>query len=255
MGDGTLAERDITEVFQELSQRSWTGLLRLERSGSRIGVTVEEGRLVFASSSNTDHRLGPLLLRSGTISLRQMEDAVRKLASGKRFGTILVEGGFLEPKDLVKGVIDQTRDIILHAFEWDSGDYHLEEGAAPGESITLNISTPQLILEGISRIEAWHRVEKGCGDLESRWAVQEGTDALLRGLPLSPEQRGLLGAIDGARDLEALCGQSPIPDFEVCRTLWAFRVIGLARRLDAAAPLDEDGLEYVLPLEEEDGGS
>jgi len=254
MGDGTLAERDITEVFQELSQRSWTGLLRLERSGSRIGVTVEEGRLVFASSSNTDHRLGPLLLRRGTISLRQMEDAVRKLASGKRFGTILVEGGFLEPKDLVKGVIDQTRDIILHAFEWDSGDYHLEEGAAPGESITLNISTPQLILEGISRIESWRRVAKGCGDLESRWVVQEGTDALLRGLPLTPEQLGLLGAIDGARDLEALCGQSPLPDFEVCRTLWAFRVIGLARRLDAAAPLDEDGLEYVMPLEGEDGG-
>jgi hypothetical protein len=254
MGAGTLSERDITEVVQELSQRSWTGLLRLERAGSRIGVTVEEGRLVFASSSNTDHRLGPLLLRRGAITLRQMEDAVRALAPGKRFGTILVENGHLEPKELVKGVVDQTRAIILHAFEWDTGEYHLAEGAAPGESITLNISTPQLILEGISRIEAWHRVNKGCGDLEARWAVQDGIDALLRGLPLSPEQLGLLGAIDGARDLEALCAQSPLPDFEVCRTLWAFRVIGLARRLDAAAPLDEDGLEYVLPAEGEDRG-
>jgi hypothetical protein len=254
MGDGTLAERDITEVFQDLSQRGWSGQLRLEQAGSRIGVTVEEGRLVFASSSNTDHRLGPLLLRRGVISLRQMEDAVRRLAPGKRFGTILVERGFLEPKDLVKGVVDQTRAIILHAFEWDSGDYHLEEGAAPAESITLNISTPQLILEGISRIEGWHRVERGCGDLESRWVVQEGADALLRGLSLAPEQLGLLGAIDGSRSLEALCAQSPLPDFEVCRTLWAFRVIGLARRLDAAAPLDEDGLEYVLPAEGEDGG-
>jgi hypothetical protein len=253
-GGGRLAERDITEIFQELSQQGWTGLLRLERSGSRIGVTVEEGRLVFASSSNHDHRLGPLLLRRGAITRRQMETAVRGLAPGKRFGTILVERGFLEPKELVKGVIDQTRNIILHAFEWDSGDYSLEEGAASGESITLNISTPQLILEGISRIEAWHRVEQGCGDLESRWVVQDGTDVVLRGLPLAPEQLGLLGAIDGSRDLEALCGQSLLPDFEVCRTLWAFRVIGLARRLDAAAPLDDDGLEYILPAEGEGGG-
>jgi hypothetical protein len=250
-GQGTLAERDITEVFQELGQRRWTGLLRLERSRFRIGVTVEEGRLVFASSSNTDHRLGPLLLRRGAITRRQMEDAVRSLAPGKRFGTILVERGFLEPKELVKGVVDQTRNIILHAFDWDAGDYHLQEGAPPGESITLNISTPQLILEGISRIEAWHRVEKGVGDLESRWVLEAGADALLRGLSLTPEQRGLLGAIDGTRDLEALCAQSPLPDFEVCRTLWAFRVIGVARRLDAAAPLDEDGLEYVLPAEGE----
>lgn len=254
-GEGQLADRDITEIVQELSQQGWTGHLGLERSGYRIGLTVEEGRLVFASSSNPDHRLGPLLLRRGAISRRQMEDAGRALVPGKRFGTILVEGGFLEPKELVKGVIAQTRDIILHAFEWDAGEFHLEEGAAPGEAITLNISTPQLILEGISRVEAWRRVEKGCGDLDARWAVQGEVDVLLRGLPLTPEQLALLGAIDGTRDLEALCGQSPLSDFDVCRTLWAFRVIGLVRRLDAAAPLDEDGLEYVLPAEGEDGGA
>jgi hypothetical protein len=254
MTTGQLAERDITEIVQDLSRRGWTGLLRVERSGYRLGITVEEGRLVFASSSNPDHRLGPLLLRRGAITRRQMEDTVRALVPGKRFGTILVEGGFLEPRELVKGVIDQTRDIILYAFGWESGEYHLEEGAASGESITLNISTPQLILEGISRVEAWSRVERGCGDLDARWAVQEGCDVLLRGLPLGPEQLALLGAIDGQRDLEALCALSPLSDFEVCRTLWALRVIGLTRRLDAAAPLDEDGLEYIVSSEDEDGG-
>ncbi len=38
-------------------------------------------------------------------------------------------------------------------------------------------------------------------------------------------------------------------DFEVCRTLWAFRVIGLVKRLEEARPFDDDGLEYVLPAE------
>jgi len=37
--------------------------------------------------------------------------------------------------------------------------------------------------------------------------------------------------------------------FEVCRNLWAFRVIGLVRRVEQSAPLDEDGLEYVLPAD------
>jgi hypothetical protein len=254
MSTGRLEDRDITEIVQDLSRRSWTGLLRLERAGYRVGVTVVEGRLVFASSSNLDHRLGPLLLRRGAITRRQMEDAGRTLVPGKRFGTILVESGYLEPKELVKGVIDQTRDIILHAFQWESGEYQLEEGAAPGESITLNISTPQMILEGISRVEAWRRVEKGCGGLDAPWVVTEGVDALLRGLPLGPEQLALLGCIDGKRDLEGLCAQSPLSDFEVCRTLWAFRVIGVARRLDAAAPLDEDGLEYIVSGEDEGRG-
>lgn len=252
MSGGRLAERDVTDVLQELSRQKWTGVLRLEREGHRVGITVEKGRLVFASSSNPDHRLGPLLLRQGTITLRQNFDAGAALAPGKRFGTILIEMGVLEPKQLVKAVVDQTRSIILHAFEWGDGEFQLEEGESPSESITLNISTPQLILEGISRIEAWSRIQKGCGGLDTSWAPEEGEE-LLRGLPLSTEQVALLGAIEGVRDLESLCKESPLNDFEVCRTMWAFRVIGLARRLDAAAPLDDDGLEYVLPAEGDEG--
>ncbi len=133
-------------------------------------VSVEDGRLVFASSSDPDHRLGPMLLRRGTITLRQMEDAVRNLTPGKRFGTVLVESGVLDPKQLVRGVVDQTREIILNAFRWTSGSYRLSEGKAPGEDITLNISTPQLVLDGISQIESWSRVERGCGGLDARYA-------------------------------------------------------------------------------------
>jgi hypothetical protein len=49
--------------------------------------------------------------------------------------------------------------------------------------------------------------------------------------------------------VEALCADSMLNDFEVCRSLWAFRVIGLVRRLEHPPPLDDDGLEYVLPAE------
>jgi hypothetical protein len=38
--------------------------------------------------------------------------------------------------------------------------------------------------------------------------------------------------------------------FEACRALWAFRVIGLIRRVEAATPLDDDGLEFVIPEQE-----
>ena len=54
------------------------------------------------------------------------------LAPGKRFGTVLVEAGILQPKQLVKAVIDQTRSIILHAFEWGDGDVRARRGGGPG---------------------------------------------------------------------------------------------------------------------------
>jgi hypothetical protein len=244
---GRLEEEDFPDLIRELSQQKWTGVLRLDRDGERIGITVEDGRLVFASASNPDYRLGPRLLRRGVITLRQMEDAGRAMSPGKRLGTVLVEKGFLDPKELVRGVVDQTRDIILLAFHWTTGEYALEPGAAPGEAITLDMSTPQLIFDGISQIEAWSRVERGSGGLEAHYAPVPGSEGLFKQLTLEFDQAGLLRSLKGVRDVEALCADSVLNHFEVCRNLWAFRVIGLLRRVEAATPLDEDGLEFVLP--------
>jgi len=248
--EGRLDEQDLPDLIQELSRERWTGTLRLERGNQRIGIVAEQGQLVFASSSNPDYRLGPRLLRRGVITLRQMEDAGRAVSPGKRFGTLLVEKGFLESKELVRGVVDQARDIILLAFQWNAGRYRLEPGAPAGEAITLDISTPELILEGISQIEAWSRVERGCGGLETRYAVVPGSEALFNQLTLDVDQAALARAAQKGREIEELCAESVLNHFEVCRTLWAFRVIGLVKRLEHSVPLDEDGLEYVLPADE-----
>jgi hypothetical protein len=247
--EGRLDEQDLPDLIQELSRERWTGTLRLENDEQRIGVVAEDGQLVFASSSNPDYRLGPRLLRRGVITLRQMEDAGRSMSPGKRFGTVLVEKGFLEGKELVRGVVDQTRDIILLAFQWSAGRYRLEPGAPAGEAITLDISTPQLILDGISQIEAWSRVDRGCGGLGARYAAVPGGEALFNQLTLDVDQAALTRAAKQARDVESLCAESVLNHFEVCRTLWAFRVIGLVKRLEHSVPLDEDGLEYIMPAD------
>ena len=247
--EGRLDEQDLPDLVQELSRERWTGTLRLEQDAHRIGIVAEEGQLVFASSSNADYRLGPRLLRRGVITLRQMEDAGRAVSPGKRFGTVLVEQGMLDSKELVRGVVDQTRDIILLAFQWSAGSYRLEPGPPAGEAITLDISTPELILEGISQIEAWSRVERGCGGLGARYAAVPGSEALFNQLTLDVDQAALARAAKKGREVEALCAESVLNHFEVCRALWAFRVIGLVKRLEESLPLDEDGLEYILPAD------
>jgi hypothetical protein len=247
---GRLEQDDVADVVQQLGAARFTGRLRLERPDERLTLTVDDGRLVFAQSSDADHRLGPRLLRRGAITLRQMEDATRAMRPGKRFGTVLVELGFLAPKELVRGVVDQTRDIVLHAFRWTAGEYRLEEGRTPGEDITLNMSTPQLLLDGISQLDAWTRIESGCGGLATRYARVAGSEALFKQLTLDVDQSELLRAVDGVRDVEALCALSALNHFEVCRNVWAFRVIGLVRRVEATVSFDDDGLEFVLPSDD-----
>lgn len=248
--EGNLAHLDFLDLIQSLQEERWTGVLTLTQQGVGRSVTVQDGRMVFASSSSPDDRLGELLLRRGRLTLRQFMDAGKAIVPGKRLGAILVEQGILQPKDLVRSVVDHTQEIIYQLFQWTEGHYRLEEGQVPSEAITLNIRTPELILEGVRRIDTWSRIDRGVGGLGALYALGPKTKVVLSQIPtLSPERREILDRLEGPMDVETICSSSSLGDFEVCRTLWAFRVMGLLRRLDPrpkANLLDDEGLGMVL---------
>jgi uncharacterized protein DUF4388 len=247
--EGSLAERDVPELVQVVHERRWTGVLTVTHMGVGKTVNVQDGRLVFASSSSPDERLGVLLHRRGKVSLRQLTEAGDAVKPGKRLGTILVERGLLDPKDLVKAVMDHTQEIIYGAFLWTEGRYRLLAQGASSESITLKMSTPEIILEGIRRIEAWSRIDRGVGGLQAQYARADRYEDSLRGLDLPAEKRAILTALEGTRTVDAICAGSSLGSFEVCRTLWAYRVIGVVRRVDVPAPkpeAEDEGFGFVL---------
>ena len=246
---GSLAEHDFPELIHALSEGRWTGLLTLTHMGVGRSVTVQQGRMVFAASTSTDDRLGEMLFRHGRISLRQHANAGAAVVPGKRLGAILVEQGILTPKDLMRAVVEHTQEIIYGAFQWTEGQYRLEEGGDTKEAIKLNISTPDLILEGIRRIDSWTRIDRAVGGLTARFERMEDWEARLRGVTLAPEKLAILTHLTRPRSVEQICESSTLPDFEVCRTLWAYRVVGVVRRLGqtaGAGATDEDGIGIMI---------
>jgi hypothetical protein len=249
---GSLAERDFPSLVQAFHQRRWSGIMTLTNAGVGRSVTVQEGRLVFASSSSPDDRMGPLLVRKGRISLRQLADAAGVVAAGKRLGAVLVEQGVLTPKELIAAVVDHTQEIIYGAFLWTEGQYRLQDGIPAAELITLKISTPDLIMEGIRRIESWTRVDRAVGGLEAVYERCDGYEETMRGMRIAPEKAALLRRLEHPATVESLCGDPALGDFAVCRTLWAFRVIGLVRRVDgpvAEAAIEDESLGIIVPEE------
>ena len=230
---GRLQDHEFPDLVREVYGRRWTGLLTLNLAGAEKSIRIQEGRLVFASSSIPDDRMGELLLRRGRITYHQYGEAgqlVRK--GGKRLGAILVEMGALDPRELVKVVVDHTLEIIYGAFQWTEGMYHFTEAAGSAEDIVLKLSTPEIIVEGIRRIDRWSRVERAVGGLETRYERVDGYQTLVPQMTLSPDKMALLTGLAGVQDLGTICKQSALPHFEVCRTMWAYRVIGAVNRLD-----------------------
>jgi hypothetical protein len=249
---GSLAENDFPRLVQGLHERRWTGVLRLTQAGVTKSVVVQDGRMVFASSSARDDRLGELMLRRGRLTLKQLMTGSKAVLPGKRLGTVLVEQGALSPKDLVKSVVEHTQEIIYGAFLWTEGQYKLEEGGESKEAIKLNISTPDLIMEGIRRIDSWSRIDRAVGGLAARYERVPDFEARLKSVSLAPEKLALLTGLAAAKTVEQICDASDLPDFEVCRTLWAYGVVGVVRRLGAPAVqrvVDDEGLGLVMPEE------
>ena len=247
---GSLAERDFPSLLQTLSEQRWTGTLTLTHAGVGKSVSIQGGRMVFATSSSPDDRMGLLLLRRGRITLRQLETAV--VSPGKRLGAVLVEQGILSPKDLIAAVVEHTQEILCGAFQWTEGQYRLQEGTISAESITLRISTPDIILEGIQRIESWTRIAAAVGGPDALYERTPASQEIASGMKLPPEKAGLLRRLYLPLTVAGLCGDPALPDFDVCRTLWAFRVIGLVRRVDTAAPaieVEDESLGIVVPEE------
>ena len=229
---GSLADTDFPDLIHGLHDRRWTGTIELNRGRVDSVVTVQDGRLTFATSTNRDERLGELLLRKERINLRQYYEAGKAIRKGKRLGALLVEQGALDARDLVKAVVDHTQEVIYSVFLWTEGFYRLRDGAdANAETITLKLSTANIILEGIHRITAWSRIERGIGGPDARYVRAPDYKDHLPEMTLAPEKLLLLTGHEGERDVETMCRESPLSDYEVCRTIWAFRVIGVLKQI------------------------
>jgi uncharacterized protein DUF4388 len=251
--EGTLAEHDLAHIVQWLYEKRRTGVLALTSGDLKKSLTVQEGRIVFAASSNPDERLGEMLLQRGRLTLRQFADASAAIGPGRRLGTVLVAMGVLEPSELADVISDHTREIACSAFLWDEGHFSLQDGPSTTEVIKLNVRTPDLIMGGIGRIETWSRIDGALGGVDALYARAPGAERVIPDMTLSPEIRGILASLDQPRSVRDICDASPLPDVDVCRTLWAFQVLGVARQLDALEPqrtpsdaLEDDGLGMIL---------
>ncbi|MBN2370551.1 MAG: DUF4388 domain-containing protein [Vicinamibacteria bacterium] len=254
--EGGIDERDFPDIVHALHENRWTGSLSVTQNDVSKSVLVEEGRLVFASSTSVDDRLGELLVRTARLTTRQFHDAGNLVGPGRRLGAVLVEQGLLTPKELVQAVIEQTQEIIYSLFEWTTGRYRLRDGRESStEAITLKMSTPAIIMEGIRRISAWSRIDRAVGGLSARYVRADGYEDTIANMGLSLEKLSLLTSLNGNRSVEDICADSTLSDFEVYRCLWAFRVIGVVRRLDEPRPFDammeDEGLGMLLAGEEQ----
>jgi hypothetical protein len=152
---GRLEGIGIPDVLWMLAEKRGTGLLRIECDGMETTLHFEEGRIIFASSTDPNDRLSVHLLRQGQVTLAQLEQVAEHVDSGARLRQILVEEGVLTHANLISVVLDQIKSIVLDLFTLREGGYYFDEQALPtDEAITLGCHVKELILVGIKQVNS-----------------------------------------------------------------------------------------------------
>ena len=248
MARGDLSASGLPQVVRPLVRARKTGVLRCIRERIVKTVYISEGRLIFATSTDPDDRLGEMLMRKGLITYRALKDSVEALQAGKRQGTLLVENGAIRSRDLVEGVADQVQEIVHGLIQWESGQYEFVEGPLPSkEVIVLRMSTGDLLLEGVRRVQRWSRIRAGVGGLEQKYALAADSSAIVSSLSLQKEELYHVPSLDGVMTLEEVCAASRQSDYLVCRSLWGLWAAGVVDRVpqDAAEERKEKTEPHV----------
>jgi tetratricopeptide (TPR) repeat protein len=248
---GRLRDQRLPKILTLLQRQKKTGVLLVGRNDQHKSIFFKDGDIIFATSKYQDDWLGEVLLKAGRITLNQYEAASEVTRTmKKRFGTVLVEQGVLTAKDLFSAVTAQVKDIILSLFTWLDGDYRFDDGPLPTqEIITLKMSTGNLILDGIRRINDFVRLRNDLPPLNTILQITTDPLVLFQDIDLKDNERKLLVQVDGKNTISEIFATSELPAFETLKLLSFFLSIGLAEFV-AVHPTEKPSFQTTAPAPE-----
>ena len=247
---GNIRENSLPRLLAYLNRTRETGTLFLKTPVFTKRIYLVKGDAIFASSTYEDDRLGEMLIKAGKITMEQYDESVKLLKrTGKRQGAILVELGYLTPKDLFWGVKYQVMEIIYSLFQLDDSEYEFVRGAIPEhEVITLKMSMGSLIYEGVKRIDNWTRIRHEMPGTNTVLKLSTDPVTLFQDVDLSDRDKKMLSAIDGKKTVKRLIDESLIGSFEGMKILYVLCSLGIIEEKRDSGKAE--AIEEKVPFEE-----
>lgn len=247
---GNIKDTSLVKLLVYLNRNRKTGTLSLTNPAFTKKIYFDGGDVIFASSTFEDDRLGEMLIKAGKISVEQYDKSVEilKASKDKRQGAILVELGYLTPKDLFWGVKYQVREIIHSMFLVEEGDYAFLEGQIPTqEVITLKNSIGNLIYAGVNKIVNWTRIRSEMPHTDSVLRLGEDPLSLFQDIELSQQDKKILLLVDGTRTIKQIVDSSWMGSFEALKVLYVLWAIGMVEETNQgrniSSPMDDNAKE------------
>ena len=215
----------LADILSMIHRSGKSGFVYFRRESHEKSVNLHRGEVVFASSNQKPDRIGECMLRSGAITLRQLQDAESSFSASDRFGKVLVQKGLLTPRGLWDGVKAQVEDIVRSLFAYTAGTVHFWEGeVTPDNVVRLSLPTRRLIAEGLQRRDELFKLLALAQDPRAKLVLGEPQSR-----DLAANERAFLQALTNENEFSAVCRRVGLDPLSGARTLQLLCLIGAVR--------------------------
>jgi curved DNA-binding protein CbpA len=226
---GNLAERPFPEILRNVSSGSQSGTLVVRREAIEKKISFDQGSVVFATSNAPEDDFGELLIKIGRLSPSQLDEVSGASNHGKPLGQVLVEKGLFDNSQLREFVELHVQELIYPLFDWNNGEFEFTSGSPSVEGgLSLNISTGNLVLEGIRRIKNWDVIQKGLRGTETPIRLAPDYINKVTELFLKPDEAFILTRIESTLTVAEILQISPLGSEMTQKTLYGFISTGVA---------------------------
>ncbi len=247
---GNIERFTLPEILQLVSSGRKTGTLGIQRDDDIVMVYFKNGQVVYGYGPKKTYHIGRMLVEKGRITPQQLDESIALQAEhregGKRLGQILMEKRYIDRADLEEAVRKQVEELIYSLMTWDRGSFKFYENQFPTEEeITVSLSTENIVLEGLRRVDEMARLKDYLPDFTTIFRLAPSEPGQKRDLHLEPEEWNILALVDGRRDINDIVAASSLESILTLKHLATLQLAGLIRPSDKSVS-DGPGLEAMV---------
>ncbi len=243
MAGEIVSRMTVLEMINVIASANWRGELHLYAPDGNRVLVLDQGALKGARSDHPDDRLGQVLYRNGVLTKTQLEEVLAEVDPERRFGTLVLDKGFLTQDQLFVQLRAQIEQIFFSALLAREGSYVFalpdESADAPVHSVHLSVNG--LLMEGVQRIDemALFRERVPHGGLVPE--IQPRTSAH----NLDQTAQLVLAYSDGVRTIDDISRETGLGEFLTTKAVYGLTQQGMLF-LRTKKTIDEDTIRKLV---------
>jgi CheY-like chemotaxis protein len=234
--EGRIEHVGLGDVLQMMQMQQQTGVLEVERGRRQIAICLRGGLVDLALARGVDPEflLGRYLREEELLEREDLDALLAQRPGGSGRGLLgdrLVKLGYITAEDLRRALTRQSSELVYEALRWRDGRYRFAKWAMRPEADAARLGVPvaSVLMEGLRRVDEWRLIEEQISSFDLVFERNEDVVAGMDLDDLAREERAVLAAVDGTRDVRAVVDATDLGSFATCKALFQLATSRLVR--------------------------